>query len=539
MPPASQTPISPSAPIASPEFAALQRHATDARQWQLRELFAQDAARAEAYTITSAGLTLDYAKNHLNQQTIALLAAFARSQGVETLREAMFNGEAINTSEARPALHTLLRTPPGMPFRLDGDDLAAGVQRVKAHMASFCEQVRSGAWRGCSGERIIDVVNIGIGGSDLGPLMSCAALRPYGDTSLRFHFLSNVDAHALEALLPALDPRTTLVIVSSKSFTTRETMANAHAMRAWFLSQQREADLPRHFVAVSTQADEVARFGIDTANMFPFWDWVGGRYSIWSAIGLSLMLAIGPARFDEFLAGGHAMDRHFREAPLEQNMPALLAMVGYWYRQFFGTASVLVAPYHQDLHLLPAYLRQLEMESNGKDVTRDGQPVATPTCPVIWGSVGTNGQHAYFQLIHQGTDLIPVDFITVLKPAHARIDQHRMLLANCFAQAEALMNGTAGQSLPTHRRFHGNRPSNMLLLDKLTPFTLGALIALYEHKTFVQGVLWNINSFDQWGVELGKTLAERILSELDTGSSSHSHDSSTNALIARAQAALK
>ena len=524
---------------ASPQYLALARHAAQARQWQLRELFAQDPQRASRFTLEAAGLCLDYSKNHIDAQAIDLLADFARAQQVETLRDRMFHGEAINLSEQRSVLHTLLRVPPGTHFMLDGADAAADVHRVLDRMAAFSDAVRSGAWKGYDGQAITDVVNIGIGGSDLGPVMCCHALRPYVQPGLRMHFLANVDGHALEAILPALDPRTTLVIVSSKSFTTRETMANAHAMRRWFLQQAREQDLGRHFVAVSTNAAEVARFGIDAANMFPFWDWVGGRYSVWSAIGLSLMLAIGPTHFREFLAGAHAMDEHFRTAPLQRNMPALLAMVGYWYRQFFHTASLLIAPYHQDLHLFPAYLRQLEMESNGKNVTRDGHPVQTPTCPVVWGSVGTNGQHAYFQLIHQGTDLIPVDFIAVLKPMHAHRDQHKMLLANCFAQAEALMNGTAGQQLPLHRSFDGNRPSNMLLLEQLTPASLGALLALYEHKTFVQGILWNINSFDQWGVELGKTLAAQIQSELDDAPSPARHDSSTAALVARARAALK
>ncbi len=526
-------------PITTPEFAALQRHASQARSWQLRELFAQDPQRASHFTLEVAGLCLDFSKNHIDAETVDRLAAFARARRVETLRDAMFNGEHINLSEDRAVLHTLLRVPPGTRFMLGGVDAAAEVHQVLDRMAAFCDTVRSGAWQGFDGQTITDVVNIGIGGSDLGPVMACHALRPYARPGLRMHFLANVDAHALEALLPALDARRTLVIVSSKSFTTRETMANAQAMRQWFLQHGREADLQRHFVAVSTNAAEVARFGIALENMFPFWDWVGGRYSVWSAIGLSLMLAIGPAHFRDFLAGAHAMDQHFRTAPLERNMPALLALVGYWYRQFFQTASVLVAPYHQDLHLFPAWLRQLEMESNGKDVTRDGQPVQTPTCPVIWGSVGTNGQHAYFQLIHQGTDLIPVDFIAALRPMHAHLDQHRMLLANCFAQAEALMNGTVGQQLPLHRSFHGNRPSNMILLDQLTPHMLGALLALYEHKTFVQGILWDINSFDQWGVELGKTLASRIQAELDGTTRPQPHDSSTAALVARASAALR
>jgi len=515
-------------------LSALAQHATEARSWVLGDLFKQDAQRAPMFSIEAAGLLLDFSKNHLRHDTLHLLTDFARQRGVETLRDAMLAGERINTTEHRAALHTCLRQPPNTSFIFDGHDIGADIQAVLSRMSAFAEKIRNGSWKGFMGERITDIVNIGIGGSDLGPAMTCAALRPYGHPDLRLHFLSNVDGHATDALLSALNPQTTLFIVTSKTFTTQETMRNAVAARSWLLQRAQAVDLPKHFVAVSTNTDAVREFGIDPANMFPFWDWVGGRYSIWSAVGLPLLVAIGTEHFREFLAGAHRMDDHFRTAPLGANMPAVLALTGFWYRQFFGTSSQLIAPYHQDLHLFPAYLQQLEMESNGKQVTRDGQAVAMPTAPVTWGSVGTNGQHAYFQLLHQGTDLIPVDFIIALKPSHDYVDQHKVLLANAVAQAEALMCGNAADSsLPPHRVFEGNRPSNMLILPALDPGSLGALIALYEHKTFVQGVLWNINSFDQWGVELGKTLASRILDELYDGPPTAHHDSSTAALIAR------
>lgn len=522
----------------SPALAALRAHARLARHWRLAELFKASPERASRFTVETAGILLDYSKNLIQPETLGLLADFARAQGVETLRDAMFRGEPINLSERRAVLHPVLRMPPGSRFDWQGEERVAEVQQVLARMEAFAGKVRDGQWTGYTGQRITDVVNIGIGGSDLGPAMGCAALRPFATPALRLHFLSNVDGHAVSALLASLDPRTTLFIVSSKSFTTHETLLNAHAARDWFLRSGQTADLPRHFVAVSTNAPAVAAFGIAPENMFPFWDWVGGRYSIWSAIGLSLLITIGPEHFRAFLAGAHAMDEHFRQAPLERNLPALLGMISFWYRECFGTASQLIAPYHQDLALLPFYLQQLEMESNGKEVTRDGQPVTMRTSPVIWGTVGTNGQHAYFQLLHQGTDLIPVDFIAALKPAHDQLHLQRTLLANCFAQAEALMNGLDDPGLPPHRAFPGNHPSNLLLLDRLTPATLGALIALYEHKTFVLGALWNINSFDQWGVELGKTLATRILAELEGTPDAAAHDSSTAALIARAHDAL-
>lgn len=500
----------------------------------ISDLFKQDAQRATALSVEAAGLYFDFSKNHLRHDTLDLLASFAKERGLESRREAMFAGERINTTEHRAVLHTCLRLPADQPYLLEGHDINVDVQSVLSRMAGFAEKIRNGSWTGYSGQRITDIVNMGIGGSDLGPAMTCSALRAMTHPDLRLHFLSNVDGHASDALLSTLNPQTTLFIVASKTFTTMETMRNAELARTWLLQQATPADLPKHFVAVSTNTAAVHDFGIDTANMFPFWDWVGGRYSIWSAIGLPLMIAIGNEAFREFLAGAHRMDEHFRTAPLKHNMPVLFAMIGFWYRQFFGTTSQLVAPYHQDLHLFPAYLQQLEMESNGKQVTRDGKPVGMATAPVTWGSVGTNGQHAYFQLLHQGTDLIPVDFIITLKPSHPYLGQHQVLLANAVAQAEALMCGTVSETgMPPHRVFTGNRPSNMLVLPTLDPASLGALIALYEHKTFVQGVLWNINSFDQWGVELGKTLANRILDELKDAPPLTTHDSSTSGLIAR------
>jgi glucose-6-phosphate isomerase len=535
----------------SPELLPLQQHAAVARSWHLRALFEADTQRFQKYSLDAAGLFLDFSKNHLNDSTLSLLVQYAQTRGVEAQRDAMFRGEHINVTEDRAVLHTALRLPPDKTLTLAGHDITADIQSVLTRMEHFAGLVRSGSWKGYSGERITDIVNIGIGGSDLGPAMSCAAMRPYMQGGLRLHFVSNADGHDIDAKLAGLRPQSTLFIVASKTFTTQETMLNAQTARGWFLQHAQESDLALHFVAVSTNAGAVSAFGIDTVNMFPFWDWVGGRYSIWSAIGLPLILAIGMERFREFLAGAHAMDQHFQSAPLDHNMPVLLALTSFWYRQFFGSSSQMIAPYHQDLALFPAYLQQLEMESNGKSVTRDGQPIVTPTAPVIWGSVGTNGQHAYFQLLHQGTDVIAVDFIAALKPAHAHKLHHKVLLANCFAQSEALMRGKnaaeaeaelQAQHMPAekirallpHRVFPGNRASNTILMQELTPATLGALLALYEHKTFVQGVLWNINSFDQWGVELGKVLAGRILAELDGSAAAGEHDASTQGLIARA-----
>ncbi len=532
-------------PTETPEFSALGLHARQARAWRLNDLFKDDAQRFERFSIEGAGLFLDYSKNFVDTRTIELLVAYARACGLEKRRNALFSGEPVNATEHRPALHTLLRAPAGHRFVLKGDVLSDEVQRVLLQMERISEQIRSGQWTGYSGKRITDIVNIGIGGSDLGPAMACAALRPFASPGLRSHFLSNVDGHATDALLADLSPDTTLFIIASKSFTTQETLINARAAREWFTASGKSADLARHFVAVSTNTQAVAEFGIDTANSLPFWDWVGGRYSVWSAIGLSVAIAVGMPRFRAFLAGAHAMDEHFSTSPLDRNLPVMLGLVGWWYRVFFGSGSLLIAPYHEDLRLFPSHLQQLEMESNGKSVDLDGLPVTTRTAPVIWGSTGTNGQHAYFQMLHQGTDLVPVDFIAALTPSHGRQSQHKVLLAHCFAQAEALMRGQLHEepsgherdALPAYRALPGNHPSNTLLMHQLTPDTLGALIALYEHKTFVQGVLWNVNSFDQWGVEYGKLLSSHILPELEGKQPSYHHDGSTAGLIARAKRA--
>jgi glucose-6-phosphate isomerase len=537
-------------------YASLKTHYLQARDWQISDLFARDSERFSNLSVGAAGLLLDYSKNRLSRETMQLLFALTRQRGMEQRRDAMFAGEKINHTERRAVLHTALRAPHDARLEVDGQNVIADVHAVLDRMGSFCDKVRSGEWKGYTGKTITDVVNIGIGGSYLGPKMACQALRAFSAPQLSMHFVSNVDGHDLDALFDKIDPQTTLFVIASKTFTTLETMMNARSARSWFLQHGSEADLARHFVAVSTNTEAVKAFGIDPDNMFPFWDWVGGRYSVWSAIGLPVALAVGMEQFRAFLAGGHAMDEHFRSAPLEQNMPVILAGVGYWYREFFDTASVSIAPYHQDLAHFPGYLQQLEMESNGKSVTMDGETISYPTCPVIWGDTGTNGQHAFFQLLHQGTGIIPVDFITALKPTHDLPGHHDALLANCFAQSEALMKGKNADEvrrelqaqglteeetarLIPHKTFSGNRPSNTILMDELTPSTLGALIALYEHKTFVQGVLWNINSFDQWGVELGKVLAKAIQSELEEKPNPEKHDSSTNALIARARAARR
>ncbi|WP_312519285.1 glucose-6-phosphate isomerase [Massilia sp.] len=536
-------------------FQELANHAATATNWQMRDLFAEDPQRFERYSNEAAGLFLDYSKNRLDGRTLELLVALAKERGVEARRDAMFAGERINNTEDRAVLHTALRAPRGKALTVDGQDVNADVHAVLDRVKTFTDAVRSGDWLGHSGKPITDIVNIGIGGSDLGPKMVVLALRHYAHPRLRMHFVSNVDGHDMDAALSQVDPETTLFIVASKTFTTAETMMNAQTARAWFLRSAPEEALAKHFVAVSTNTEAIKQFGIDPANMFPFWDWVGGRYSVWSAIGLPVALSVGFGYFSDFLAGAHELDEHFRSAPLEQNLPVLLALVGFWNRQFLGCASVSIAPYHQDLNRFPAYLQQLDMESNGKRVTRDGEPVDTPTCPAIWGECGTNGQHAYFQLLHQGTDVTPMDFIAALRPAHEMDNHHTALLANCFAQSEAFMKGKTadevradlrGQGLPAqeverltpHKTFPGNRPSNTIVMERLTPSTLGALIALYEHKTFVQGVLWNVNSFDQWGVELGKVLAKKIEAELAGEPQPANHDSSTNGLIARAKAAV-
>jgi glucose-6-phosphate isomerase len=539
---------------ATASFQALQSHATAASQWQMRQLFADNPQRFRQLTVEAAGLLLDFSKNRLDATTLGLLTDLARERGVEAQRDAMFAGEKINLTEDRAVLHTALRAPRGSALVVDGQNVDADVHAVLERVKDFTARVRNGSWLGYTGKPICDVVNIGIGGSDLGPKMACLALRSYANPGLEMHFVSNVDGHDMEAILSKVDPETTLFIVASKTFVTAETMLNANTARAWFLLEGEPADLARHFVAVSTNTEAIKAFGIDPENMFPFWDWVGGRYSVWSSIGLALALSVGFDYFSDFLAGAHAMDQHFRRTPLERNMPVLLALVGFWNRQFLDCASLSIAPYHQDLSRFPAYLQQLDMESNGKRVTKGGAAVDTPTCPVVWGECGTNAQHAYFQLLHQGSDVTPIDFIAALRPTHDLPGHHDALLANCFAQSEAFMTGKTDaevradlqaqgvaaeriDALAPHKTFPGNRPSNTILMDQLTPAALGALIALYEHKTFVQGVLWDVNSFDQWGVELGKVLAKNIQAELQGEACPQRHDSSTNGLIELAKAA--
>lgn len=539
----------------SSAWQALAAHRAELGDVHMRAQFEADPARFERFSLRAAGLFLDYSKNRIDEHTLPLLLALARERGLEAARAAMFGGRRINNTEDRAVLHVALRNRGEAPVEVDGKDVMPAVREVLARMGDFAETVREGQWRGYSGETITDVVNIGIGGSDLGPAMVCQALAACGHPRLRMHFVSNIDGDHLAGVLAQVEPARTLFVVASKTFTTIETMTNAASARRWFLAGGAgEADIARHFVAVSTNAERVAAFGIDPHNMFGFWDWVGGRYSLWSAVGLSIALHVGRERFAQLLDGAHAMDRHFVEAPLEANMPVVLGLLGVWYRGFFGAASHCVAPYAQALARLPAYLQQLEMESNGKSVTRDGRPVDTATCPVIWGEPGTNGQHAFFQLLHQGTDLIPVDFIAPLAAAHGLEDHHRLLLANCIAQSKALMvgrtadevraelaaAGMADEALEAqvpHRVFPGNRPSNTLLLPDLSPAALGALIALYEHKVFVQSVIWGINAFDQWGVELGKQIASRIGAEL-AGEPPGAHDASTRGLIALAREAL-
>ena len=527
-----------------PAWAALERHADEVRGLHLRDLFASDPTRGERLAAEGADIYLDYSKNRITDDTLRLLLALARESGLAERAEAMFRGDRINTTENRSVLHVALRMPKGTSLVVEGRDVVADVHEVLDRMSAFAERVRSGAWTGHTGKPICNVVNIGIGGSDLGPVMAYDALRQYSRRDMTFRFVSNVDSTDFVEATLDLAADETLFVVSSKTFTTLETMTNAHTARAWAIAALGdETAIAKHFVAVSTNADEVARFGIDTDNMFGFWDWVGGRYSMDSAIGLSTMLAIGPKRFRELLAGFHAMDEHFRTTPHERNLPVLMGLLCVWYADFFGAQTVGVMPYEQYLVRFPAYLQQLTMESNGKHVTLDGAVVDYETGAVVWGEPGTNGQHSFYQLIHQGTKLIPVDLIGFARTLNPIGDHHDILMSNVFAQAEALAfgktedevraEGTAEAVVP-HRVFDGNRPSNVLLLDELTPFALGTLVALFEHSVFTQGTVWGINSFDQWGVELGKALAQRIVPEL-TGTSEPdlAHDSSTNALIRR------
>ncbi len=530
-----------------PAWAELERHHAEIRELHLRELFAQDAGRGERLTAEGAGLFLDFSKNRITDETLRLLVELARQSGLPERTEAMFSGERINVSENRSVLHVALRMPKGTSLTVEGKDVVAQVHEVLDRKSAFAERVRSGEWRGHTGKPIRAIVNIGIGGSDLGPVMAYEALRHYSQRELTFRFVSNVDSTDFVEATRDLDPEETLFIVSSKTFTTLETMTNARSAREWTLAALGDdSAIAKHFVAVSTNAEKVSEFGIDTDNMFGFWEWVGGRYSMDAAIGLSTMLAVGPAGFREMLAGFHEMDEHFRHTPYERNLPVLMALLCVWYGDFFGAQTVGVMPYEQYLKRFPAYLQQLTMESNGKHVTLDGRHVDYETGAIFWGEPGTNGQHSFYQLIHQGTKLIPVDLIGFANALNPLRDHHDLLTSNVFAQAEALAfgkteeqlreEGTAPEVIP-HRVMEGNRPTNTILARELTPRILGALIALYEHSVFTQGVIWEIDSFDQWGVELGKALAQRIIPELKSESEPElAHDSSTNALIRRYRA---
>jgi glucose-6-phosphate isomerase len=530
--------------VDTPEWEALEQHFEQLREVHLRDLFADDASRGDAMVLEAGDLYLDYSKNRLTSETIALLVALARRAGVERLRDSMFAGDKINITEQRAVLHVALRSPVGEQILVDGVDVVPEVHRVLDKMADFSDRVRSGAWVGHTGKRIRNVVNIGIGGSDLGPRMAYEALKDFSERSMTFRFVSNVDGNDFWEATEDLDPEETLFVVASKTFTTLETMTNARSAREWSLAKLGDdAAVAKHFVAVSTNAAEVAAFGIDPANMFEFWDWVGGRYSYDSAIGLSLMIAIGPHSFRDMLAGFRTIDEHFRTAPIEANLPMILGLIGIWYDNFFGAETVAILPYNNYLSKFSAYLQQLDMESDGKSVDRQGNPVAWQTGPIVWGQPGTNGQHAYYQLIHQGTKLIPADFIGVCRPAHEVGDHQNLLMANFFAQpqalafgktaAEVVAEGVPAEQVP-HRTFAGNHPTNSVLVTELTPNTLGQLVAMYEHKVFTQGAIWDINSFDQWGVELGKKLAMDIVPELDASTDpTLAHDSSTNALIRR------
>jgi len=529
-------------------WKALDEHSRATRHVHMRELFARDPERFRRFSVRLGDLLLDYSKNRVTEETMGLLVELAREADVEGWRQKMFSGEKINNTEGRAVLHVALRNTADRPIVVDGADVMPDVIRVREHMRRFSDEVRSGAWRGASGERITDVVNIGIGGSDLGPVMVTEALAPYRSPDLAVHFVSNVDGTHIAETLKRLRPESTLFIVASKTFTTQETLTNALTARAWLTGTLGEAAVANHFVALSTNSQAVTAFGIDAANMFEFWDWVGGRFSLWSAIGLSIAVTIGMDRFEELLAGGRAMDEHFRAAPLEANLPVLLALIGIWNANFLGAETYAVLPYDQYLHRLPAYLQQADMESNGKYVTRNGTRVDYRTGPVLFGEPGTNGQHSFYQLVHQSTRLVPADFLASAETFNPVGQHHPILLSNFFAQTEALMRGKSeaearvelekqglsGEALAAllpHKVFDGNRPTNSILVRRFDPHTLGMLIALYEHKIFTQGVIWQINSFDQWGVELGKQLAKAILPELDGTAAVSAHDSSTNGLI--------
>jgi len=525
-------------------WQSLETHYTKVRELHLRNLFADDPNRGKTMTAEAIGIYFDYSKHRITNETLKLLLQLAKESDLQARIDAMFNGEKINVTENRAVLHVALRAPKGQSIIVDGKNVVSQVHTVLKKMANFSTKVRSGDWKGHTGKPISNIINIGIGGSDLGPVMAYEALRHYSQRNLTFRFVSNIDGTDFVEATHDLDPEKTMFIISSKTFTTLETMTNAHTARDWSLKTLKNpAAVAKHFVAVSTNSGEVAKFGIDTANMFEFWDWVGGRYSMDSAIGLSTMIAIGPENFNAMLDGFHQMDEHFRTTPFEKNLPVLMGLLNLWYNNFFGVQTIAVLPYEQYLKRFPAYLQQLTMESNGKNVKLDGTKVDYQTGPIYWGEPGTNGQHSFYQMIHQGTKLIPCDFIGFVQPLNPLGRHHDLLLANMFAQAEALAFGKTSREvqaegtperLVPHKTFEGNRPSSMILLGRLTPEALGKLVALYEHNVFTQGVIWEIDSFDQWGVELGKALAERIIPELETGTELQlKHDSSTNALIRR------
>jgi glucose-6-phosphate isomerase len=525
-------------------WKSLEAHYKKVREVDLRKLFADDSKRGERFSVEADGIYFDYSKHRVTDETLGLLLKLAEESGLKERVNAMFNGDKINITEKRAVLHTALRAPKGRQIMVDGQDVVPKVHAVLDKMSAFSERVRGGQWKGHTGKPVRNIVNIGIGGSDLGPVMAYEALKHYSQRNLNFYFVSNIDGTDFAEAAQGLDAEETLFIISSKTFTTLETMTNAHTAREWALKALKTpAAIAKHFVAVSTNAEAVSKFGIDTANMFEFWDWVGGRYSMDSAIGLATMLAIGPDNFRRMLDGFHQMDEHFRTAPLERNLPVLMGLLGIWNTNFLGADTIAVLPYEQYLKRFPAYLQQLTMESNGKHVTLEGETVNYQTCPIYWGEPGTNGQHSFYQLIHQGTKLIPCDFIAFTKTLNPLGRHHDLLLANVFAQAEALAFGKTTKEvlaegtpewLAPHKTFEGNRPSTMIIMESLTPEALGKLIALYEHSVFTQGAVWNINPFDQWGVELGKALAARIIPELEAGSSAElKHDSSTNALIKR------
>lgn len=536
-------------PTETPAWKALQQHYQQIQSQPMRTMFENDPNRFDKFTLHFESTLVDFSKNRISEETLNLLRQLATDTKVKEATEAMFGGEKINRTEDRSVLHIALRNRANTPIEVDGQDVMPEVNEVLDRMKTFSEQIISGDWKGYSGKAISDIVNIGIGGSDLGPVMVTEALKSYQKEHLSVHYVSNVDGTHISETLKHLNPETTLFIIASKTFTTQETMTNATSARDWFLETANdEAAVKKHFVALSTNQEAVEKFGIDTANMFGFWDWVGGRYSLWSAIGLSIACAIGFERFEELLAGGHAMDEHFRTAPVEDNIPVTLALIGVWYNNFFGAQTEAILPYDQYMHRFPAYFQQGNMESNGKYVDRNGQPVDYQTGPIIWGEPGTNGQHAFYQLIHQGTKLIPCDFLAPAQSQNPIGDHHPKLLANFFAQTEALMMGKTEEEaaeelreqgmsdaevaeLAIYKSFEGNKPTNSILFQKLDPYTLGSLIAMYEHKIFVQGIIWNIYSFDQWGVELGKQLAKKILPELEGEEDVTSHDVSTNGLI--------